>query len=60
MGVEGSWFKPVLVAKKVPEHLQSHAEVPFSKVPNPQNAQLGPCDEVAPRGAGGGTLHPSL
>lgn len=28
-------------------HFQSTAEVPFSKVPNPQNTHTGPCDKLA-------------
>lgn len=37
------------VAEEVPEHLQSTAKVPLSKVQNPQKCPVEPCDEVATR-----------
>lgn len=42
----GGW-KGVLVAAKVPENLPIAAEVPLSKVSNPQCSDTGPCDQLA-------------
>lgn len=45
----GKGLKGVQVAEEVPEHLQSTAKVPFSKVQNPQKCPVELCDEVATR-----------